>query len=363
MRRRRESLARSIGLALGLVAGVSAPAHAVEFGDLYRGTRAMAMGNAFVAVADDEQAIFYNPAGLAGIERSTFHYGVLDMTLSTETYDSIAAAMTAMSDMSGDTLNFIMGRNIYARGQFSQQLVMPNLGFATIIDRQVGLRASNKAMPQIELGYQLTNGFQLAYGVSLNRSRMKKFDLRVGVGAKMLYRRGGFKVLPMSEIFSIGTETISRNTGNFSRGFGFDLGTQYLLHLNTRTTFSAGMVYTDLGDTTFADANSSPIEGNLAAGLALTYKIARIRATVAYDQHRLLDDIDWRKKNHVGFELGLPIISLYAGLNQVKFTYGVAADVWLFRLTAATYTEEVGTYAYDNPEARWMLKLGLKLNL
>ena len=40
-----------------------------EYPSFYRGVRPLAMGGAFTAVADDEQALFYNPAGLADISR------------------------------------------------------------------------------------------------------------------------------------------------------------------------------------------------------------------------------------------------------------------------------------------------------
>lgn len=37
----------------------------------FEGTRPMGMGGAFTAVADDENAILYNPAGLAKVKEST----------------------------------------------------------------------------------------------------------------------------------------------------------------------------------------------------------------------------------------------------------------------------------------------------
>lgn len=45
--------------------GLVAPARAVNFNDVLPGARAMGMGSAFAAVADDAHAPFYNPAGTA----------------------------------------------------------------------------------------------------------------------------------------------------------------------------------------------------------------------------------------------------------------------------------------------------------
>ena len=57
--------------------------------------RAMGMGNAFVAVADDVSAVFYNPAGLAGLKswETTFSYSKLYVGISNLDESFIAAGM------------------------------------------------------------------------------------------------------------------------------------------------------------------------------------------------------------------------------------------------------------------------------
>lgn len=52
-------------LAALLALSLCAPAGAVNFNDVLPGARAMGMGSAFAAVADDGSALFYNPAGTA----------------------------------------------------------------------------------------------------------------------------------------------------------------------------------------------------------------------------------------------------------------------------------------------------------
>ncbi|MEI7974158.1 MAG: hypothetical protein WCH11_07310, partial [Bdellovibrio sp.] len=47
----------------------------------YQEARALGMGDAFVAVADDSSALFYNPAGLAWLESGQF-VGSLDFGVS-----------------------------------------------------------------------------------------------------------------------------------------------------------------------------------------------------------------------------------------------------------------------------------------
>ena len=41
------------------------PVWSTEIKEFYRGVRPMGMGNAFTALANDEDSVFYNPAGIA----------------------------------------------------------------------------------------------------------------------------------------------------------------------------------------------------------------------------------------------------------------------------------------------------------
>jgi hypothetical protein len=212
------------------------------------------------------------------------------------------------------------------------------------------------------MGYQTTNGVQAAFGVSLGRSLKKKHEVRLGIGPKLLWRRGGYQTLPTMTLLNMNMGKLSQVTGPFGRGFGVDLGAQYLFYLNSRFTLSYGIAYTDVGDTTF-DSIAQRIKGNLSNGVAATYNLGRGKISMIYDYRHVLDDTDWRKKNHVGLEVQMPFISIYGGINQVYYTYGAAFDVWLFRITGFSYAEEHGSFAHQNPERRYGMRAGLKFDL
>lgn len=59
-----------------VVPGLSWAVGAGGFANQVVGTRAMGMGNAFSAVADDSSVVFFNPAGLAGLDGSSFSVGI-----------------------------------------------------------------------------------------------------------------------------------------------------------------------------------------------------------------------------------------------------------------------------------------------
>ncbi len=343
--------------------GIGPPtAHADQLHEFYRSPRATAMGGAFVAVADDESSIFLNPAGLAGVEKLSAKYLAVDIEVSTDLIAEGATGAAAFGNISGDTLNKFMGKNIFAHAQIAPTLVMPKIGFALISDHQFSLTEQNQAYPQIMLGYQSTNGIQAAYGMSLLGRRAKKSDLRVGVAAKLLWRRGGYHTLGFLDIIKLTespTGTLAEITGDYGMGYGGDLGVQYLYHAGKKFTLSAGASFSDIGDTSFASI-ANPIRSNLSVGVGAVLKLPRATVTAAFDQRHLLAGGDFRRRNHLGIEFKIPMVTLAAGMYQTSFTYGGSFDFWIFRISGAAYGEEKGTNAGQNIERRYDIQTALK---
>ena len=69
--------------ALFLSCPLSPPANGLNLNGL--GTRAQAMGGAFVGIANDFSAVFWNPAGAAGFRKATFGFFATDL-IPTATY-------------------------------------------------------------------------------------------------------------------------------------------------------------------------------------------------------------------------------------------------------------------------------------
>jgi long-chain fatty acid transport protein len=74
MRRRGGFAARALVVAV-LGAAVAAPMYAAGFSIFEQGAKAMGMGGAFTAQADDPSALFYNAGGLAFVEKQEFSIG------------------------------------------------------------------------------------------------------------------------------------------------------------------------------------------------------------------------------------------------------------------------------------------------
>jgi hypothetical protein len=351
-----------VALLAGACGGADARASAgSELRELYVSPATRAMGGASVAAASAEDAIFANPAAMAGNQKLQFNYLPVSVEAST---DLIANAqdLKKFDNFNASTVNSMMGQNIFGRVSVTPNLLMPNFGFSLIFDDQVVLAAKNQQLPQAILGYQMTNGLQVSYGTSLlaNRRMARKQDLRVGVGAKLLFRKGGYHLLPLSDLLTADKDTIPRLTGDFGMGYGFDLGTQYIVSALSNVQLLFGGAFTEIGGVKFNSiADSQP--GNFSMGFAAKLRIPRVTATLAYDYRHVFDDADWRKKQHIGLQVEMPVFSVYGGLSQLSWTYGASFDIWLLRITAASYGEDLATLAGQDTERRYELQIALKI--
>jgi hypothetical protein len=319
------------------------------------------MGNAFTAVADDDQAIFYNPAGLAGVKDFTLNVASISLEASN---DLLTGAGDLTGSLSGGlgSLNALMGKNYYVRGQGYSSLVIPGLGVAALYDQQISASLKNLAIPTGTLGVQTTYGVQVGFGKSLNGKRKAKWDVRIGAAAKFLTRSGGYQTLSLTDLLTLDTSSLTRSLSESGSGIGFDLGAQYVYTFKKRFTFMGGAVFKDVGDTTFS-TGSAPIRSNMVLGVAGTYQYSDLKATLSYDYSNLLNSMDWRKKSHLGLELKFPLISLYSGLNQIYPTYGASVDLWLIKVMYLSYAEEQATLVNQDASRRSMVQITIKLHL
>lgn len=365
-------LLRAVSLiaAGALVLGMASAARADNIHEVYRGTRALGFGGAFAAVADDEQAIFYNPAGLAGVKQLGLQFASIDLEASVGNLLSLSSDLNSLQNLSGSTINSFIGKNVYGRAQFVPSIVMPNFGFALLSDGQVAMIARNQALPEVTVGYQMTNGVQFAYGTSLlGRKAAKRTatsggnDFRVGFAGKILWRRGGYRKLSTIQLLNASADTLTSIAGNYSMGYGGDVGLQWLRQVGKGLGVSAGLVWTDIGKFAFPEGGD-PVSSNLSFGVASKFAVGQLSSvTFAMDYRQLLSDEEWKKKLHFGFELSIPVIKLYAGFNQLALTYGFATDLWLFRFTAISTAEEFGTLVGQDRVRTYALKLALKIGL
>lgn len=336
-------------------------AHADYYSPLYRGPRAQAMGNAFTAVADDEQAIFYNPAGLAGVKGFTFNFASISAESSNDLATGIPTLSDSLSNPGITSANALMGKNYSERLQATSSLILPRFGIAAIATEEAAIRLENSSRPTGMYGMQTTYGFQAGFGVPVWKLKKKRGELRFGFAGKMLWRAGSYVQPTLTDIMTLNMTKLKGNFTDFGLGVGFDLGLQFVRPIRKKLFLQAGLAWKDIGDTSFSSGGSAQ-KNNLTAGIAAIYQGADLRATFAYDFDRILESMDWKKKNHFGMELKFPLLSLSVGMSQTSPTYGAGLDFVLFKVMYSSYAEELATFAGQNSERRHLLYLTFKLD-
>ena len=370
-------------LLAGILGGAPALAGATfELRDLYRDIRMKAMGGAGIALPledrDAVQGVFTNPAQMAGNENLTLHYVNGDVSASWDTYTSLGDVQEAFQDFTIDKLNVLMGKNSYANAQYVGAITGPNFGVAALVDGQAGFYAQNPSYPEYTVGYQSTNGVQGAWGTTIDlggpRPRRPRrgsrsappssapaSELRVGLGGKVFWRKGGYKDVPLATLMTANADTLKALMGNYEIGYGIDGGAQFIRQVSDRFSFSFAGSYQNIGDMNFRGSVADTQPGNLTAGLGMTWQLQGLTSfSLAYDHAYLNESIDWRKRQHLGFEWTLPGIAVFGGIHQTYLSYGASFDAWILRVTAASYAEELGGGAYQAGDRRYLLRLAMR---
>ena len=191
--------------------------------ELVRQPRTMAMGGAGVGLADDAYSLFHNAAGLAGLEDRGFRPIGVGIEGSWDTYSSLSDIMALTSNFSVSSLNTFMGKDIALRVSEVPMLLLPHFAIAYIVDGQIALNQYNLVNPNFNIGYMVTHGVQAGTAWSFKQGRHPVDEFRVGVAAKLLFRKGGYYDVGTAGLLQStggGTAYLKSLVGNFGSAFG-----------------------------------------------------------------------------------------------------------------------------------------------
>ncbi len=220
-------------LALALAALAAARPASAAFEDLGFGARAPGMGDAFTAVADDVSSVYYNPAGLADLERP-------------KALASHSILYSGLSD--GSSLGL-------SAGAFSTPLASGRGGTLGALWQQFSLSG---------IYYERT--MQVSWGYRF--PKRTKYE-KLSVGASVKYLSHGFTRL--DETYNAVENAVSQNGAtdpvlagqNSATGLDADLGALY--RLNKRWTLGAALQNALQADVGFSDADKVPMKTRIGA--------------------------------------------------------------------------------------------------
>lgn len=340
---------------------VAATAHAKEAPTTNSSVRALGMGDAFTALADDESSLFYNPAGLArvrGLNWKVFGVGAAASGLTA--YKKIQDLNTS-SGGSGFAaqVNSLMGEHVFAGAGGESIFTMPMIGFGVYNHGGATIRVNNPVYPQLHTRVVNDFGYVLGLGVPAG-------FFHFGMALKYIKRTGTDQTFGPAFIADLDPNSITGQLTPWGVGYGADLGTSFVI---PAPFFNAAIsaVWKNIGKIEFRSANNSPIpdeDNNLTLGAALDFDLPLLSIRPAVDIVYLNNaEMQMMRKINMGIEIGIPMLDLRGGFHEGYYTAGVGVNLGLFRVDAATYGVELGDYPGQIEDRRYVAQFTMQVGL
>ncbi len=369
MRKNISRLFLLLSISLALFWGNSASA-VKEYYSLSRSIRALGMGGAFYGLSNDENALFYNPAGLAFYEKGKDLMAAFKVdgtpniagalsTLVRPGSRTIAEVVSDMESFQGDPLyaNVAPILGYYLRKHFAAGLLVADtkVDFSLLgkdLDTTIDVTALSDS------GLFLGTGFKVAEG------------LAVGLNFKTVFRVGGSRRFSVTDIASgTGVRGSISAWGGSGLGIDFDLGAMYQLPevipgVLTRVSISLNNVLAstlDLAKIQLANDSAATAPPGLPRMVSFAGHM-RLPGFWGADQIDLLLDLAefglggisdphlgartgsfWK---HLNLGVEVPVAGWAfgrMGFRQGNFTIGAGIDARYFQIDIATYAEELAS--------------------
>lgn len=320
----------------------------------YEFARATGMGNAFIALSDDANAIFYNPAALAKVKG--FHAHILDMSTHFDSTDTLSRMSSAIT--SGSFNNLIKNNEKEFLGfGFKPTFIAPYVGIS-LYDYAYGyFDVKGPALGQVVDAYSFNDlGAAIAFGIPLGNY------FSVGLGVKAV-QRTAIEVNKTPEqiqaetgltVIEIAADPYGKLADKYlGVGFGIPLTAAAMFTIpkwsKTAPTVQLAATYENIGNTSYRllRGNTAPSasRASLNFGSLLQYSVSKDAViNVTADLKHQLQGLPFFKTFHLGTEYRHRVFGLRMGLYQGFFSYGFSLEFPPHtRLHFSSYKMDLGT--------------------
>lgn len=342
----------------------------------YQAPRALGMGDAFVAVADDYSALFYNPAGLARREKGQFNGsigaagtpGIMDfykefndIDQSSRTTDQKQLAYLQLiekhyGDVYSSRITALEG--IWVRPGWGVGLIPMDLSVEMAMHKQVGPTINATVYADTTLG--------IGYGRDIADFGFGR--LSWGVTGKFVNRGYFSKSLSAIDLAS-SSEIVKRSDLLEGYTVDADLGLLWTPDIPSEGFMSVmqiakptfGAVVRNVAETGFGQSMKLVNKDAQTGKPEKLHRVVDLGSRWEYPDfwifggRGVLDirdlnhpDFSWRKGLHLGFEFDWTVASWWkgnyrVGLSQGYWTAGLSAELGIFNLDLVSYADDVGT--------------------
>lgn len=368
------------------VGGVSTTIH-----HHYQAPRALGMGDAFVAVANDYSALFYNPAGLARRDSSETNLS-LDIGATSKIYSFYTDIHKAQDTSSTETqkqkdiMNLIeenYGKAYSVRtAPTSGVFVTENWGIGVIpMDLSVELIMHKGVGPSVNTTVYADS--TVAYGYADDVHWIPYSRLSVGFTGKFVNRAYYSKAINFMEL-AVDPNLVKKE--DMQEGYTVDGDLGFLLTPElpaeglmswfrlARPTF--GLVVRNVAEMGFSrslrlinkESTSAPEKLFRVFDIGTKWEYPAVWFISGRGVMDFRDighpAFNWRKAMHLGFEFDWTMTNWWKGayrfgLNQGYFTAGLSAKFTIFNMDLVTYGEDVGSYYTSQENRVYMARLNM----
>lgn len=354
---------------------ISSSALALDHPYILRSPRGLLMGDAFTAVNDDSFTLFYNPASIGRHKRDFTMYPLNGALTGT----NVLADMDRFEDFPEDPVGaskVLMDYPVHAGVNTAPGFKMFNFGLSAIVADSTDILLRNSANPTMDLDIRSDRG--VAFGVAipigpgrLNRKTSSGSQTSLGLGAKYLERTGVSDRVGLLSPTVIGcldedeVDQIGKCLGKVrGQGWGFDAGVEHVMRQGN-TQLILGLAALDITGTEFeVEDNPDKLKVanirdqiNLGAAFGQDYKL--FHYIVSMDVRALNEEMDFGKRLRAGVEIGIPGISVMAGMNSGYYSYGATLDLGFIKTTAGFYEVEIGSKYKQTKSSRFVISVSL----
>lgn len=325
----------------------------------FSSARALAMGNAFTAVADDSDAIFYNPSMLAKVDG--VHWTIMDPHVGVGPTN--VGALTGLSNSSSSSgissmINPLYGKNLWAGGGGKSSIWLPYLGVAAYANTEAGILASSPPNPRLNMNYFFDYGGAVGMALPIIPS-----IFATGLTVRSINRTGTTNTIGPSALTSGNTDNFNSILKSRGNAYAVDFGTMISVPGPISPTLS--FVYRDLGVTTFSHDEGAgappPVLPEMIIGGSVRFKVPLLEITPAIDYRYVGQNVATGMNLNLGLEISLPFIDLRGGMSQGYYTAGAGLDLGLIRADVATWGVELGAYPGQMVDRRYMAEITIQL--
>ena len=338
-------------------------AGAAPYHSFHKGVRPLGMGGAFTAVANDQNALNYNPAGFGFMEKSRIAILNPMVEVSEDSYDLFQDFDEIDQDDTAEVSQLLkkhVGENNHITASFDVygQFHVGKVGVmvAGVGRASVDMAIRNPTYPVLKVSGAADYGGQLGLGYTLPMVP----GLSLGVGIKALNRESLEKDYTAVDIAADDFEDTLEDDRQEGSDTSFDLGLIWSREIEGITRVSLGVAGLNLKEMDFDEARDQKTQYN--AGVAFEQRFYGFTLTEAFDYQDITDNLaeddSTEKKVHMGAELKFPyLLAVRGGLSQGYYTAGATLDLNLIRFDVATYGEEIGVVGGQKEDRRYVAQI------